>query len=305
MWGEGTVLDVDVGPNLYAYVRQNPWSFFDSLGLSRQFIGYVYEAYIPTLGNYIGSATYIDGRWTPTNHDHYDLLKSKGTTIKMTPVSANTPEGGWTESTRNHSLRVVEERKILKAEKAGKSLLNGPRAATKENLKDWAKAHGPRAGWTKTFLPTDAFSNAKQYAREKGRGPTIPRSSSGAGSHLLTGFGLFAIDGIMREVKANDLANSHGVTIDSARRATMMMEAIQKYLIHDHQNGMYNGVYWNSESQAWQPYHSGGDTRESHLDWANRHYDADVIRHDPESGGFEDISAYRRDREVQKPTKEN
>ena len=34
MWGEGTVLDVDVGPNLYAYVRQNPWSSFDPLGLS-------------------------------------------------------------------------------------------------------------------------------------------------------------------------------------------------------------------------------------------------------------------------------
>ena len=33
MWGEGTVLDVDVGPNLYAYVRQNPWSSFDPLGL--------------------------------------------------------------------------------------------------------------------------------------------------------------------------------------------------------------------------------------------------------------------------------
>ena len=33
MWGEGTVLDVDVGPNLYAYVRQNPWTKFDPLGL--------------------------------------------------------------------------------------------------------------------------------------------------------------------------------------------------------------------------------------------------------------------------------
>ena len=33
MWGEGTVLDVDVGPNLYAYVRQNPWTKFDPYGL--------------------------------------------------------------------------------------------------------------------------------------------------------------------------------------------------------------------------------------------------------------------------------
>ena len=33
MWGEGTVLDVDVGPNLYAYVRQNPWTAFDPHGL--------------------------------------------------------------------------------------------------------------------------------------------------------------------------------------------------------------------------------------------------------------------------------
>ena len=33
MWGEGTVLDVDIGPNLYAYVRQNPWTKFDPLGL--------------------------------------------------------------------------------------------------------------------------------------------------------------------------------------------------------------------------------------------------------------------------------
>ena len=34
MWGEGTVLDVDVGPNLYAYTRQNPWTVsFDPLGL--------------------------------------------------------------------------------------------------------------------------------------------------------------------------------------------------------------------------------------------------------------------------------
>ena len=36
MWGEGTVLDVDVGPNLYAYVRQNPWSKFDPLGLEEK-----------------------------------------------------------------------------------------------------------------------------------------------------------------------------------------------------------------------------------------------------------------------------
>ena len=34
MWGEGTVLDVDVGPNLYTYVRQNPWTKFDPLGLT-------------------------------------------------------------------------------------------------------------------------------------------------------------------------------------------------------------------------------------------------------------------------------
>ena len=33
MWGDGTVLDVDVGPNLYAYVQQNPWTNFDPLGL--------------------------------------------------------------------------------------------------------------------------------------------------------------------------------------------------------------------------------------------------------------------------------
>ena len=33
MWGEGTVLDVDIGPNLYAYVRQNPWTSWDPLGL--------------------------------------------------------------------------------------------------------------------------------------------------------------------------------------------------------------------------------------------------------------------------------
>ena len=36
MWGDGTVLDVDVGPNLYAYVRQNPWSSFDPHGLTRE-----------------------------------------------------------------------------------------------------------------------------------------------------------------------------------------------------------------------------------------------------------------------------
>ena len=36
MWGEGTVLDVDVGPNLYAYVRQNPWSKFDPTGLGEK-----------------------------------------------------------------------------------------------------------------------------------------------------------------------------------------------------------------------------------------------------------------------------
>ena len=34
MWGEGTVLDVDVGPNLYAYTRQNPWSGIDPDGLA-------------------------------------------------------------------------------------------------------------------------------------------------------------------------------------------------------------------------------------------------------------------------------
>jgi len=33
VWGYDIVLDVDVGPNLYAYVRQNPWSKFDPLGL--------------------------------------------------------------------------------------------------------------------------------------------------------------------------------------------------------------------------------------------------------------------------------
>ena len=36
MWGEGTVLDVDVGPNLYAYVKQNPWSAFDPDGLQEK-----------------------------------------------------------------------------------------------------------------------------------------------------------------------------------------------------------------------------------------------------------------------------
>ncbi len=34
LWGPGTVLDVDVGPNLYTYVRQNPWSAFDPTGLA-------------------------------------------------------------------------------------------------------------------------------------------------------------------------------------------------------------------------------------------------------------------------------
>ena len=40
MWGEGTVLDVDIGPNLYAYVRQNPWSKFDPTGLGSEPIDY-------------------------------------------------------------------------------------------------------------------------------------------------------------------------------------------------------------------------------------------------------------------------
>ena len=30
-----TVSDVHIGPNLYTYVRQNPWTFFDPLGLER------------------------------------------------------------------------------------------------------------------------------------------------------------------------------------------------------------------------------------------------------------------------------
>jgi len=33
LWGYDVVLDVDIGPNLYAYVNQNPWSKFDPLGL--------------------------------------------------------------------------------------------------------------------------------------------------------------------------------------------------------------------------------------------------------------------------------
>ena len=50
MWGEGTVLDVDVGPNLYAYVRQNPWTSFDPLGLQTGFMPSVLDPtkYRPT-----------------------------------------------------------------------------------------------------------------------------------------------------------------------------------------------------------------------------------------------------------------
>jgi len=35
LWGYDVVLDVDIGPNLYAYVNQNPWSKFDPLGLNQ------------------------------------------------------------------------------------------------------------------------------------------------------------------------------------------------------------------------------------------------------------------------------
>ncbi len=33
LWGYDLGLGVDVGPNLYAYVRQNPWSYYDPYGL--------------------------------------------------------------------------------------------------------------------------------------------------------------------------------------------------------------------------------------------------------------------------------
>lgn len=37
LWGYDLGLGVDVGPNLYAYVRQNPWTYYDPYGL---FLGY-------------------------------------------------------------------------------------------------------------------------------------------------------------------------------------------------------------------------------------------------------------------------
>ena len=64
MWGEGTVLDVDVGPNLYAYTRQNPWSKFDPLGLDTNLIGPVHP-----------DGTRNDGRAeiASSDNDDYDI----------------------------------------------------------------------------------------------------------------------------------------------------------------------------------------------------------------------------------------
>lgn len=191
------------GPNLYAYVRQNPWSKFDPLGLDDVEIGEVYRVVNhETKEVYVGithSDRGTDARHADKTHPARDLLDREGTVRRSEKVTVGDDfqqrakdAGLNSDSARKNAMMAVERDTIDQAKKdyEGYTILNkegkGSNTMSREKADAYNNALNPQRQRTgaRTQVNSGGDWVSPQEARNtmgKSRGIKAPRGGGAAG----------------------------------------------------------------------------------------------------------------------------
>jgi hypothetical protein len=269
-------------------VRQNPWSSFDPDGLARQLIGWVYDIRNAELGNYVGKAVQTATRWTPS-HEHLSILKHPATEFHLSPVYGTAPKGGWTAGALDKALRAEEELVLRAGEKAGVLFKNGIRAASAENQSKWKTEYDTARGRSVKARGIQAALDASAE-----RGPLVKRSNGTGGFVGIEALALMVDASVLICLDAQ-LAKQLDVTSGEVAKTQRWAEAIEKFY-QLRQNSTFehiNGVRLvGGTNPSWVGYNTHSDSWESHAAVALR-TSMFVIRYDPETGGFEDMTWHK------------
>jgi RHS repeat-associated protein len=181
------------GPNLYAYVRQNPWTKFDPLGLADEIpegkvkVGEVYVGLdVETSGKgYVGSAYQQTATQRVMNSDHkFKSYVKAGVPIEVSPVYVDQADFdrsvklfGSDDSARHNLSRYAERAMYLEAKQnyRGITFLNSDGVICSETSRDMIQKNNIRISIGEAVTYNRTGSILKPWAPEFTR--ATPRSN--------------------------------------------------------------------------------------------------------------------------------